>query len=90
MHELEAYRVTKSSTNDMVRIGDIIWISEDETLNIVFATGGGKTLAPPHWQQWDTGDFEFEPAKDYIVCVTKDGETLVKKTEYRLKKCQGR
>ena len=39
MERNKLYTVTKASSDDVIRLGDLIWLSEDDTLNSIMYMG---------------------------------------------------
>lgn len=74
MQPLKAYTVIKGSTDRTLREGDIVWLSENEDLNI-----SGGWLSKDEWNRPETNDFIIEECATH--CVLKNGkrEILMKK-----------
>lgn len=64
-HEMDTmipYEVVKGSTDHTLEVGDIIYLSEDRSLN-----GGGGWLNEDEWNNEGTNDFEVVETKRYVV-----------------------
>ena len=55
MEKLKLYTVVKDSTDETIKIGDIVWLSENGDLNIVQDKGW---LSKYEWNNPKTKDFE--------------------------------
>lgn len=78
MEKLKAYVVTKSSSDGSFELGDIIWMSKDESINSV---RGGGWLDKDEWNQPGTNDFKCELSKDYVLIVSNGSEAIFKRSE---------
>ena len=67
IEKFKVYTVTKGSTDGTIRIGDIVWLSENGDLNIVQANGW---LTNDEWNSLKTKDFEVKPCEDYYLKIT--------------------
>lgn len=85
-HEMDTmipYEVVKGSTDNTLEVGDIIYLSEDRSLN-----GGGGWLNEDEWNNEGTNDFEVVETKRYVVdrWNGKEGLRYVERTPlYRYK-----
>lgn len=78
MEKLKLYTVTKDSTDRTVKTGDIVWLSENDDLNIVQSKGW---FTKDEWNNPKTRDFEVEPCVDYYLDVI-NGREIVYKTRH--------
>lgn len=73
------YRVTHGTLDGTLAIGDIVWMSENEDINVAGKYGG--FLCKDEWKHNPyINGFYVEPAEDYEVIVSGNRESLVKKT----------
>ena len=75
MEKLKLYTVTKSSTDETLQAGDIIWLSENGDLNDAKA---GGWLSKDEWDVDGTNDFAVEECKTHRLLVV-DGEEMIVK-----------
>lgn len=75
MDKLKTYTVIKSSTDETIEVGDIIWISENGDLNSV---KGGGWLSKDEWDVSGTNDFEVEECKTHHLLVLDKHEMVLK------------
>ena len=76
MEKLKLYTVTKSSTDETLHAGDIIWLSENGDLNDAKA---GGWLSKDEWDVDGTNDFAVEECKTHRLLVVSGEEMVVKK-----------
>ena len=75
MEKLKLYTVTKSSSDETLQVGDIIWLSENGDLNDARAKGW---LTKDEWDVAGTNDFEVEECKTHHLVVMYGSEMIVK------------
>ena len=75
LKKFKVYTVIKSSTDRTIKVGDIVWLSENGDLNIVQASGW---LTNDEWNRPKTKDFEVEVCKNYYLDVVHGHETVRK------------
>ena len=75
MDKLKTYTVIKSSTDETIEVGDIIWISENGDLNSV---KGGGWLSKDEWDIAGTNDFEAEECTTHHLLVLDRHEMVLK------------
>lgn len=75
MDKLKTYTVIKSSTDETIEVGDIIWLSENGDLNSV---KNGGWLSKDEWDVSDTNDFEVEECKTHYLDVFNGSESVRK------------
>ena len=76
MKALELYRVTKSSTDQNFKVGDIIWLSENRDLNNAMA---GGWLSKHKQDIGGTNDFEYKVCDDYYLDIYNNKECIRKR-----------
>ena len=76
MEKLKLYTVTKTSSDETLQIGDIIWLSENEDLN----NANKGFLSKYEWEVAGTNDFEVEECRTHHLLVL-DGDEIVVKNE---------
>lgn len=76
MKTLQAYEVTKGSTDGTFLVGDIIWESRDGSIVIACKNGGWIN---PDELIGETADFQMIESKDYSVVFNGRSEQLVKR-----------
>lgn len=76
MEKLKLYTVTKSSSDENVQVGDVIWISANGDLNFAKEKAW---LATEEWDHPQTNDFEVDECKDYYLDVLQGMEIVKKK-----------
>ena len=76
MEKLKLYTVTKTSSDETLQIGDIIWLSENEDLN----NANKGFLSKHEWEVAGTNDFEVEECRTHHLLVL-DGDEIVIKNE---------
>lgn len=76
MDKLKLYVVTKSSSDNMFKLGDLIWLSKNDDLNSARDKGW---LTKNEWDQPGTNDFECEISSDYFLdaCNGKEAVRLM-------------
>ena len=79
MEKLKLYTVTKTSSDETLQIGDIIWLSENEDLN----NANKGFLSKYEWEVAGTNDFEVEECRTHHLLVL-DGYEMLVKNEYWL------
>lgn len=70
MKKMKAYVVTSPSKDNDIRVGDIVWLSENDDL--VNATVNGW-LSKGEYEN----DFEVEESKDYKLMTTSRGDEFL-------------
>lgn len=75
MEKLKLYVVTKSSSDNWIKVADLVWVSENGDLNN--ATQGGW-LSESEWKRRGTNDFEIEVCKTHCIEVIR-GREMVRK-----------
>ena len=75
MEKLKLYTVTKSSTDETLQAGDIIWLSENGDLNDAKA---GGWLSKDEWDANGTNDFAVEECKTHRLLIVSGEEMIVK------------
>ena len=75
MEKLKLYTVTKSSTDETLQVGDIIWLSENGDLNDAKA---GGWLSKDEWDANGTNDFAVEECKTHRLLIVSGEEMIVK------------
>ncbi len=75
MEKLKLYIVTKSSTDETFKIGDLIWLSQNGDLNNAMA---GGWLSENEWNIKERNDFEYEVSNTYYLDVV-NGKECVRK-----------
>ena len=80
MEKLKLYTVTKTSSDETLQIGDIIWLSENEDLNNV----NKGFLSKHEWEVAGTNDFGVEECKTYHLLVINGCEMVVKNKSWLL------
>lgn len=78
MEKLKLYLVTKSSTDNNIKEGDLIWLSENGDLNSVIGCGW---LSEDEWNIPGTNDFECEVSTTYYLDVERGRESVRKKVK---------
>ena len=76
MEKLKLYTVTKTSSDETLQIGDIIWLSENKDLN----NANKGFLSKHEWEVAGTNDFEVEECRTHHLLVL-DGDEIVIKNE---------
>ena len=76
MEKLKLYTVTKTSSDETLQIGDIIWLSENKDLN----NANKGFLSKYEWEVAGTNDFEVEECRTHHLLVL-DGDEIVIKNE---------
>lgn len=76
MEKLTLYEVVKSSSDKTIKVGDIIWLSANDDLNI--AQGKGWLLKD-EWKQPETNDFEIRPCTTYYLDIGPGYERIKKR-----------
>ena len=74
MEKLKLYTVTKTSSDETLQIGDIIWLSENKDLN----NANKGFLSKHEWEVAGTNDFEVEECRTHHLLVLDGYETVVK------------
>ena len=74
MEKLKLYTVTKTSSDETLQIGDIIWLSENKDLN----NANKGFLSKYEWEVAGTNDFEVEECRTYHLLVMNGCEMVVK------------
>ena len=74
MEKLKLYTVTKTSSDETLQIGDIIWLSENKDLN----NENKGFLSKYEWEVAGTNDFEVEECRTHHLLVLDGCETVVK------------
>ena len=74
MEKLKLYTVTKTSSDETLQIGDIIWLSENKDLN----NANKGFLSKHEWEVAGTNDFGVEECKTYHLLVINGCEMVVK------------
>ena len=77
MEKLKLYTVIKSSSDETLQVGDIIWLSENGDLNDAKAKGW---LSKDEWDIAGTNDFEIEECRTHHLVVL-DGREMVLKNK---------
>ena len=80
MEKLKLYTVTKTSSDETLQIGDIIWLSENEDLN----NANKGFLSKYEWEVAGTNDFGVEECKTYHLLVINGCEMVVKNKSWLL------
>ena len=80
MEKLKLYTVTKTSSDETLQIGDIIWLSENEDLN----NANKGFLSKYEWEVTGTNDFGVEECKTYHLLVINGCEMVVKNKSWLL------
>ena len=80
MEKLKLYTVTKTSSDETLQIGDIIWLSENEDLN----NANKGFLSKHEWEVAGTNDFEVEECRTHHLLVLDGYETVVKNKSWLL------
>ena len=80
MEKLKLYTVTKTSSDETLQIGDIIWLSENEDLN----NANKGFLSKYEWEVAGTNDFEVEECRTYHLLVMNGCEMVVKNKSWLL------
>lgn len=75
MEKLKLYTVIKSSTDGTIKVGDIVWLSENDDLNIAQCK---MWVTKDEWNNPKTKDFEVEPCDEYYLDVVY-GHEIVRK-----------
>lgn len=75
MEKLKLYVVTKASTDKTFKIGDLIWLSDNNDLNNAMAKGW---LSENEWNVSGTNDFECEISKTHYLDIVSGGEGVRK------------
>lgn len=75
MEKLKLYTVTKSSSDGDIKVGDIIWLSENGDLN---SCQGKGWLTEEEWNNPKTNDFEVEECKTHYLDVANGPEQVRK------------
>ena len=76
MERLKLYTVTKASSDGTFKVGDIIWLSENDDLN---SCKGRGWLNKSEWDCPGTNNFEVAECTDYYLDVANGHETVRKK-----------
>ena len=74
MEKLKLYTVTKTSSDETLQIGDIIWLSENEDLN----NANEGFLSKHECEVAGTNDFEVEECRTHHLLVLDGCEMVVK------------
>ena len=74
MEKLKLYTVTKTSSDETLQIGDIIWLSENKDLN----NANKGFLSKYEWEVAGRNDFEVEECRTHHLLVLDGYETVVK------------
>ena len=77
MDKLKLYTVIKSSSDETLQVGDIIWLSENGDLNDAREKGW---LSKDEWDVVGTNDFEVEKCRTHHLVVL-DGQEMVLKNQ---------
>ena len=80
MEKLKLYTVTKTSSDETLQIGDIIWLSENKDLN----NANKGFLSKYEWEVAGTNDFEVEECRTHHLLVLDGYETVVKNKSWLL------
>ena len=80
MEKLKLYTVTKTSSDETLQIGDIIWLSENKDLN----NANKGFLSKYEWEVAGTNDFEVEECRTYHLLVMNGCEMVVKNKSWLL------
>ena len=80
MEKLKLYTVTKTSSDETLQIGDIIWLSENKDLN----NANKGFLSKHEWEVAGTNDFEVEECRTHHLLVLDGYETVVKNKSWLL------
>ena len=75
MEKLKLYTVTKTSSDETLQVGDIIWLSENGDLNDAMAKGW---LSKDEWDVAGTNDFEVEECTTHHLLVLNRYEMVLK------------
>ena len=75
MEKLKLYTVIKASSDDTLKVGDIIWLSENEDLN---SCNGSGWLSKSEWDNPTTNDFAVVECTDYYLDITNGHEKVRK------------
>lgn len=75
MEKLKLYTVTKSSSDGYIKIGDMIWLSENGDLN---SCQGMGFLTEDEWNNLKRNDFEVEECKTHYLDVINGHEQVRK------------
>lgn len=73
MDKLKLYTVTKSSSDNTFKIGDLIWLSKNGDLNIAIGKGW---LTKEEWDQIGTNDFRCEISSTHYLEVHNGRESV--------------
>lgn len=71
MKKLKLYIVTKSSTDDTFRVGDIIWLSNNMDLNNATARGW---LPRDEWDTQNTNNFKYDVCISHRLSIINGSE----------------
>ena len=74
MEKLKLYTGNKTSSDETLQIGDIIWLSENKDLN----NANKGFLSKHEWEVAGTNDFEVEECRTHHLLVLDGYETVVK------------
>lgn len=66
MEKLKLYTVVKSSSDNTIMKGDIVWLSLNNDLN---STRNAGWLTKEEWDSPKTKDFEVEECREYYLDV---------------------
>ena len=62
MERNKLYTVTKASSDNVIRLGDLIWLSEDDVLHSIMYMG---TCLRKNWDIPGQNDFQVEPCEKF-------------------------
>ena len=80
MEKLKLYTVTKTSSDETLQIGDIIWLSVNGDLH----NANKGFLSKDQWYVSGTNDFEVEECRTHHLLVLDGYETVVKNKSWLL------
>ncbi|RHU18603.1 hypothetical protein DXD92_04465 [Blautia sp. TM10-2] len=64
MERNKLYTVTKASSDNVIRLGDLIWLSEDDVLHSIMYMG---TCLRKNWDIPGQNDFQVEPCEKFYL-----------------------
>lgn len=75
MEKLKLYTVTKSSSDETLQVGDIIWISANGDLNNAMV---GGWLSEEEWDTDGINDFEVKECTTHYLDIINGSEIIRK------------
>lgn len=64
MERNKLYTVTKASSDNVIRLGDLIWLSEDDVLHSIMYMG---TCLRKNWDIPGQNNFQVEPCEKFYL-----------------------